>query len=216
MRAIILTWEFPPRIVGSLAHYVNRLAVELVKNKVDVYVVTYHDTWTGYDEGADGVKAYRVSNPVKPQISVITWDLSLNQEFARVAADIYYSTNREVDLIDAHDWHCVPAAVSLKKAFRIPFVFSVDSLEDHRSHGANTPFNLSIKGIEQLGAHEADEIVVRSEWMRQEVSRIHDVPSRKIDVASPQSSSWISEVLESYEKASTAPEELRVAMGGFS
>ena len=213
MRTIILTWEFPPRVVGSLAHYVNRLAVELVKNEVDVYVVTYHDTWTGYDEGADGVKAYRVSNPVKAQISVITWDLSLNQEFARVAADVYYSTNRKVDLIDAHDWHCVPAAVSLKKAFHIPFVFSVDSLEDHRSPGANTPFNLSIKGIERLGAHEADKIIVKSEWMKQEVSRIYDVPSEKVDVVSPQSPNWISEVLESYKKATIAPEDLRVAMG---
>lgn len=213
MRAIILTWEFPPRIIGSLAHYVNRLAVELVKNKVDVYVVTYHDTWTGYDEGADGVKAYRVSNPVKAQVSVITWDLSLNQEFARVAADIYYSTNRKVNIIDAHDWHCVPAAVSLKKAFHIPFIFSVDSLEDHRSPGANTPFNLSIKGIERLGAHEADKIIVKSEWMKQEVSRIYTVPSEKIDVVSPQSSSWISEILGSYKKAKIAPEDLRVAMG---
>lgn len=212
MRAIILTWEFPPRIIGSLAHHVNRLAVELVKNKVDVYVVTYHDTWNGYDEGADGVKAYRVSNPVKAQISVISWDLSLNQEFARVASDIYYSNNRKINLIDAHDWHCVPAAVSLKKAFYIPFIFSVDSLEDHRSPGANTPFNLSIKGIERLGVHEADKIIVKSEWMKQEVSRIYNVPSERIDVVSPQSSSWISEVLKSYKKATLAPEDLRVAM----
>lgn len=213
MRTIILTWEFPPRIIGSLAHHVNRLAVELVKNKVDVYVVTYHDTWNGYDEGADGVKAYRVSNPIKAQISVITWDLSLNQEFARVAADIYYSNNLEINLIDAHEWHCIPAAVSLKKAFHIPFIFSVDSLENHRSPGADTPFNLSIKGIERLGAHEADRIIVKSEWMKQEVSRICDVPSEEIDVVSPQSPNWITEILESYKKATIAPEELRVAVG---
>lgn len=201
MRLIILTWEFPPRVVGKLSRYVNRLAVELVKKKVDVYVVTYNDSWTGLHEGSDGVKAYRVSNPVKAQINVLTWDLTLNQEFERAAADIYYLVKREVDLIDVHDWHCIPAAVSLKNALHLPFVFSVDSLENHRSHGANAPFNLSIKSIEWLGAYEAERIVTKSEWMKQEVSRIYKVPLEKIEVVSPHSSSWIKEIVETYKKA---------------
>ena len=204
MRVIILTWEFPPRVVGQLSRYVNRLAVELVKKKVDVYVVTYHDSWTGLHEGSDGVKAYRVSNPVKAQISVLTWDLTLNQEFERAAADIYYLVKREVDLIDAHDWHCVPAAVSLKKALHLPFIFSVDSLENHRSHDANAPFNLSIKSIEWLGAYEAERIVTKSEWMKQEVSQIYKVPFEKIDAVSPHSSRWINEIVETYKKVLSA------------
>ena len=39
MRVIMLTWEFPPRVVGQLAYYVNALAAELVKKNVDVFVV---------------------------------------------------------------------------------------------------------------------------------------------------------------------------------
>jgi hypothetical protein len=196
-----LTWEFPPRIVGELSGYVNQLAVELVGKKIDAYVVTYHDSWTGYHEGADGVKAYRISNPIKAQVNIITWALTLNVEIERTAASIYYQNKREVDLIDAHDWHFIPAAVNLKKAFHLPFVYHMDSLEDHRSHGSSTPFNLSIKSIEWLGASEAERLVVKSEWMKQEVSRIYRVPDEKISVISPYSSSWIDEILESYGKA---------------
>lgn len=198
---IIFTWEFPPRIVGQLSLYVNRLAVELVRRKVDVRVVTYHDSWKGYDEGADGVKAYRISDPFRPQINVLTWVLSLNQEVERVAADIYYSVNREVNLIDVHDWHFVPAAVSLKRALRLPFVFSIDSLENHRSHDSNAPLSLSIKSMESLGVNEAERIVVKSDWMKQEVERNFKSPLEKVDVVSPNSADWIEGILGVYEKS---------------
>ena len=201
MRVIIFTWEFPPRVVGQLSHYVNKLAIDLVEKNIDTYVVTYHDSWVGYHQGADGVKAYRVSNPVKPQINVLTWALNLNQEVERVAADIYYLVKREVDLIDVHDWHFTPAAVSLKRALGIPFVFSIDSLEDHRSHGSNAPLSLSIKGLESLGADEAERVVAKSDWMKQEVKRIHKTPLEKIDIVSPHSPAWIDEILIAYRKA---------------
>ena len=200
MCIIFLTWEFPPRIVGQLSYYVNSLAIELVKRGVDTYVVTYDDYLSGYHEGIDGVKAFRLSNPVKAQLNVLTWSLTLNQEFERTIADIYYSVKRKVDAVDVHDWHCIPAAASLKKGLNIPFIFSVDSLEDHRSHGAKAPFNLSIKSIEWLGANESERIIVKSDWMKQEVSHIYKVPLEKIDVVSPYASNWINETLKSYEK----------------
>ena len=187
--------------MGQLSHYVNRLAVELVKRKVDVPVVTYHDSWKGYHEGADGIKAYRISDPFRPHINLLTWVLSLDQEVERVAADIYYSVNREVDLIDVHDWHFVPAAVSLKRALRLPFVFSIDSLEDHRSHGSNAPLSLSIKSMESLGINEAEKIVVKSEWMKQEVGGKYKSLPEKVKVVSPDSPSWVESVLEVYEKS---------------
>ena len=210
MRIIIFTWEFPPRIVGQLSHYVNQLAVELVKNNVDAYVVTYHNSWIGHHEGANGVKAYRISNPVKAQINVLTWDLTLNQEVERAATDIYYSVKRKVDLIDVHDWHFTPAAVSLKRALGIPFVFSIDSLENHRSHGSSVPLSLSIKSLESLGANEAERVVVKSDWMKQEVHQIYKTPLEKIDVVSLHSPAWIDEILKAYRKAMSASSNPRI------
>jgi hypothetical protein len=197
---IIFTWEFPPRIVGQLSIYVNTLAVELVRRKIDVRVITYHDSWNGYHEGADGIKAYRITDPFRPQINILTWALSLDQEVERVAADIYYSVNREIDLIDVYDWHFVPAAVSLKRALGVPFVFSIDSLEDHRSHGSSAPLSLSIKSMESLGINEAERIVVKSEWMKQEVIRNLSSGLEKVEVVSPDSPNWVEGVLNAYEK----------------
>ena len=207
MRVIILSWEYPPRMVGQLAGYVKKLAVQLVKNKVEVYVVTYHDFLTGGHDNSDGVKTILVTNPVHTHIGVLTWVLTLNQEVERVAANVYYDVGKQVELIDIYDWHFIPAAVTLKKAMNMPFIYSVESLEEHRSHGANSPFNMAIKSIEWLGMQETKRLIVKSEWMKDEVIRLYKVPAQKITVIKPDSASWIDDILETYKN---------VAQGGIS
>lgn len=199
MQVIIFSWEFPPRVVGELANYVKSLAVHLVKSVVETHVVTYHDYLTGPYEEPEGTKTHRVTNPVRTHIGVLTWVLTLNQEVERTAANIYYSAKRQTDLVDAHDWHFIPAAVTLKKALNIPFIYSVESLEEHRSHGANSPFNMAIKSIEWLGLYETKKAIVKSEWMRNEIIRIYKVPEAKIKVIPPQSTAWMKTVLETYK-----------------
>ncbi|MGA2767832.1 MAG: glycosyltransferase [Candidatus Bathyarchaeia archaeon] len=201
MHVIIFSWEYPPRIVGELADYVRELATQLVKNNEKAWVVTYHDFLTGEYEEPEGVKTFRVTNPVHTHIGVLTWVLTLNQEVERVAANIYYASDKQVDLIDVHDWHFIPAAVTLKNALAIPFVYSVESLEEHRSHGANSPFNMSIKSIEWLGMDEAEKLLVKSEWMRDEIVRIYKVSMDKIKVIQPKSANWIKDILETYRNS---------------
>lgn len=202
MRVIIFSWEYPPRVVGRLAEYTSALTTHLVRNKVETYLVTYHDFLTGLTEEANGAKIFRVSNPVRTHIGVLTWVLTLNQEVERVATNIYFNAKRQIDLIDVYDWHFVPAAVILKTALGIPFVYSVESLEDHRSPAANTPYSMAIRSIEWLGFYEAIKISVKTEWIRDEIVRIYQVPRDKIVVVKPSTNSWVKEILSLYDAAS--------------
>ncbi len=198
MRIIIFSWEYPPRVVGKLSEYVKALSTQLVANNVEVNVVTYDDFFTGSAQEPTGVKTVRVSNPVRTHIGVLTWVLTLNQEVERAAANIYYQAKKQIDLVDVYDWHFIPAAVTLKNGLGIPFVYSVESLEDHRSPNTNTSYNMAIKGVEWLGFYEAEKISVKSEWMRDEVIRIYKVPKEKIVVISTNPTSWITEILTLY------------------
>ncbi len=204
MRAILFSWEYPPRVVGQLSGYVSTLSTQLAYNKVDVNVVTYDDSATGQTQEPSGVKTFRVANPVRNHIGVLTWVLTLNQEVERVAADIYYESNKQVDLIDVHDWHFIPATVTLKNGLGIPFVYSVESLEDHRSPNANASYNMAIKSIEWLGFFEASAVCVKSEWMKEEVMRIYNVPKEKITVISTDPTLFAKEVLELYSSVAEA------------
>jgi glycosyltransferase involved in cell wall biosynthesis len=206
MRAVIFSWEYPPRVVGQLSGYVSALSTQLANSKVDVNVVTYDDSATDQTQEPSGVKTFRVANPVRTHIGVLTWVLTLNQEVERAAANIYYEENKQVDLIDVYDWHFIPAAVTLKSGLGIPFVYSVESLEDHRSPNANSSYSMAIKSIEWLGFFEAARISVKSEWMKDEVIKIYKVPKEKITVISTNPNSWIKEVLKLYNGVAEAKE----------
>jgi hypothetical protein len=200
MRVIIFTWEYPPRIVGKLAEHVSTLGTQLVKNGVEVNIVTYSDSITGVTQEANGAKVTRVANPVHTHVSLLTWVLTLNQEVERAAANVYYQVgvDKHVNAIDVHDWHFIPAAVTLKNALGLQFIYSVDSIEDHRSPGTNSPLNMSIRGIEWLGFYEAAAVIVNSKWMRTEIVRLYKVPEEKINVVPPTTNGWIKDILEIY------------------
>ncbi len=204
MRAIIFSWEYPPRVVGQLSGYVSALSAQLASNKIEVNVVTYDDSATGQVKEPSGVTTVRVSNPVRTHIGVLTWVLTLNQEIARAAANLYYGANKQIDLIDVYDWHFIPAAVTLKNGLGIPFIYSVESLEDQRSPSSNSSYNMAIKSIEWLGFFEAKKVSVKSEWMRDEIVRIYMVPKEKITCISTDPSSWIKEVLKLYSSVTEA------------
>ncbi len=183
MNIIIFSWEYPPRSVGKLSEYVKAVSTRLVAKKVDVNLVTYDDTPSLTDE-VTGVKTYRVSNPVRTHTGVLTWALTLNQEVERAAAKAYYDAAKQIDVIDTYDWHFIPAAVTMKYGLGTPFVYSVDSLEDHRSNFANNPYNMAIKSLEWLGFYEASTVAVKTPWMRDEIVRIYKVPIEKIKIVS--------------------------------
>ncbi len=198
LRTIVFSWEYPPRVVGQLSGYVKDLTTRLAESKVDVHVVTFDDRTASETVEPSGVKTIRVTNPVKTHIGVLTWVLTLNQEVERIAANIYYNADKKIDLIDVFDWHFIPAAVTLKNGLGIPFVFSVESLEDHRSPTANSSYNLAIKSIEWLGFYEAKRANVKSQWMKEEAARIYNVPDEKIAVIPTNTDQWIPEVLKVY------------------
>lgn len=201
MRALIFSWEYPPRIVGKLSDYISTLATNLVKNNVETHIITYHDSLTGTAEEPNGAKITRVANPIHSHVSLLTWVLTLNQEVERAAANVHFKTQKKISVVDVYDWHFIPAAVTLKNALGIPFVFSVDSLEDHRSQGANDPLNMAIRGIEWLGFYEAAAVTAKSDWMKNEISRIYQVPKDKITVVSSNAGRWVNDVMGVYSSA---------------
>ncbi len=204
MRTIAFSWEYPPRVVGTLSGYVKSLTTELAANKVNVSVVTFDDKTTGETVEPSGVKTIRVNNPVTTHIGVLTWVLTLNQEVERAAANLYYDTNKKIDLIDVFDWHFIPAAVTLKNGLGIPFIFSVESLEDHRSPTANSSYNMAIKSVEWLGFNEAAMVNVKSQWMKEEVGRIYQTSPDKITVIPTGTEAQVAEVLKTYSKVAEA------------
>ncbi|MGA1974956.1 MAG: glycosyltransferase [Conexivisphaerales archaeon] len=201
LRTAILAWEYPPRVMGELAYYVERLAHEVSGREGTVHVISFHEARPATEAVSPKIQLHWTHNPVDPHLNVLTWSLSLCSEAQRVAADIFYSPSGGIDVIDVHDWHFVSAAVGLKKALGLPFVFTVHSLEEQRSREPSSPLSSCVRGLEWLGLFESAVAITASATLKSQVEALHNVPPSKVRVVDPSSPSWVDDTLRAYREA---------------
>lgn len=101
-RDSLIIEEYPPRVVGIIASCAKFLAEGLSRKSVDVYVIAFDDWSVGYAR-EDGAGIWRIDNPVRVHVNMITWVMTLTQEFLGKAFDLYHG-GKAIDLVHAHDW----------------------------------------------------------------------------------------------------------------
>lgn len=175
----MLTWEFPPRIVGGIARHCNGLAKALARLGHDVHVFTLDFPGApGYEE-MEGVKVYRTVTELGHP-NFLTWALLFNHFLEKRMADI--SRKVEFDVLHIHDWLTATAGVSFKHHAEKPLVVTVHSTEIGRAQGLHNPNSLAIDGIEWWATYEADKVIVTSGSMKGELSGHFHLPGEKIEI----------------------------------
>lgn len=182
MKILMLTWEYPPRIVGGIARVVHDLSKRLIKDGHEVTVVTYRDSADVPEyENDKGVNVYRVDNYMIHPNNFIDWIMQLNFNMLSKATEII---NKEggFDVIHAHDWLVTYAAKSLKNAYDIPIVVTIHATEAGRNSGIHDETQRYINDTEWLLTYEATEVIVNSNYMKNEIQRLFGLPFDKINV----------------------------------
>jgi 1,4-alpha-glucan branching enzyme len=73
MTVMMLSWEFPPRIIGGISPHVYYLSKSLVKQGVNVHVVTCDFPDTPTYEVVDGIEVHRIDSYRNPSPDFPTW-----------------------------------------------------------------------------------------------------------------------------------------------
>ena len=181
MKILMLTWEYPPRVVGGIARVVHDLSKTLIKDGHEVTVVTYKEGDAPYFEDDKGVKVYRVDNYMINPNNFIDWILQLNFNMVERASQIIAEQGK-FDVIHAHDWLVANAAKTLKHSFDIPIVATIHATEAGRNSGIREPNQKYINDTEWMLTYEANEVIVNSNYMKSEVQRLFGLPFEKINV----------------------------------
>ena len=181
MKILMLTWEYPPRIVGGISRVVHDLSHRLIKDGHDVTVVTYRDGNTPYFEDDKGVKVYRVDNYIIHPNNFIDWIMQLNFNMVSKATEIIAKEGK-FDVIHAHDWLVTYATKTLKHSFDIPVVATIHATENGRNSGIHDDTQRYINDSEWLLTYEATEVIVNSNFMKNDLQRIFGLPFEKINV----------------------------------
>lgn len=181
MKILMLTWEYPPRIVGGIARVVHDLSKRLIKDGHDVTVVTYRDGDTPYFENDKGVKVYRVDNYMIRPNNFIDWIMQLNFNMVAKASEIIAKEGK-FDVIHAHDWLVASSAKTLKHAYDIPIVATIHATEAGRNSGIHDETQRYINDTEWMLTYEATEVIVNSNFMKGHIQGLFGLPFDKINV----------------------------------
>jgi glycosyltransferase involved in cell wall biosynthesis len=199
----MLSWEYPPKIVGGIARHVEELSWALARKPgIEVHVVTCDFPGAPAEEVYKGVHIHRVS-PYPADggyrdfiqwvhhLNSAMWDRShaLIREWLASDSKVKAGTsdpkklpNENGILLHAHDWLAYFAAVGLKRYFKLPLVATVHATEFGRNHGLHTDVNRYINEIEVQLATEAWRVIVCSYYMKGEIEFALGAPWDKIDV----------------------------------
>lgn len=181
MKILMLTWEYPPRVVGGIARVVYDLSRTLLKDGHEVTVVTYREGDAPYFEDDKGVKVYRVDNYMINPNNFIDWILQMN--FSMVAkANELIAEQGKFDVIHAHDWLVANAARTIKNSYHIPIVSTIHATEAGRNSGIHDETQRYINDTEWMLTYESSEVVVNSNYMKNELQRLFGLPYEKINV----------------------------------
>ena len=192
MRSIMLSWEYPPKIVGGIARHVEELSWALAERGDEVHVITCDHPAAPAEEVIRDVHVHRVAAVSHAQ-DFIHWIHLLNgamharadqliQEWIRPEEDLRKRKTEDGILLHAHDWLACFCGRELKHEFKLPLIATIHATEHGRNSGIYTEMQRQIASTEWQLTYEAWRVIVCSRFTEREVIEQFQLPPDKIDV----------------------------------
>ena len=181
MKILMLSWEYPPRIVGGISRVVYDLSHRLIKDGHEVTVITYRDGDVPYFEDDNGVKVHRIDNFMISPNNFIDWVMQLNFNMVAKAGEVI-AKEGNFDTVHAHDWLTAYAGKTIKHAYNIPLVSTIHATEAGRNNGISGETQKYINDTEWMLTYESSEVIVNSNYIKNELQRLFGLPYEKINV----------------------------------
>ena len=178
----MLSWEYPPFVVGGLGRHVEALARELAQQGHEVRVVTRGSDPEMRTELRDGVRILRAAaDPIAIDFtteSLLAWSQAAEHSVLRAALPMF--RRWRPDVVHAHDWLVAQSAVTLARSTGAALVATLHATEAGRHLGwLPKPLNLAIHSVERWLGHQAAAVITCSSTMHDEVTKVLEVdPSR--------------------------------------
>ena len=192
----MISWEYPPVVVGGLGRHVHALATELASAGHDVLVLSRQATGTDaathptVDEVVDGVRVLRVAEDpphLEFERDLVAWTLAMGHAMLRAAlarlGPTDGATSWRPDVVHAHDWLVAHPAIALADILGVPLVATVHATEAGRHAGwLSSPLSRQVHSTEWWLTNRADQLITCSSAMRDEVAGLFELDPARIAV----------------------------------
>ncbi|RFU64286.1 glycosyltransferase [Peribacillus saganii] len=181
LKIFMLSWEFPPNVVGGLARHVHGLARAMAEDGHEIYVITTRAEGLSEYELVEGIHVHTVTPNAGQDHEFLAWIGSLNIAIMTKIRSLCEKGSLP-DIIHAHDWLVAAAAITARELYDIPLISTIHATEHGRNNGIHTKLQQSIHLLEEELISNSDKIIVCSEFMKQELQDIFSVLSEKVSI----------------------------------
>jgi glycogen(starch) synthase len=185
MKILMVSWEYPPVVIGGLGRHVHHLATALAKAGHDVVVLcrrpagTDPSTHPSSDEVSEGVRVIAAAqDPHEFTFSddMMAWTLAMGHAMIRAGLSLKrHGTDRSwrPDVVHAHDWLVAHPAIALAQFYDVPIISTIHATEAGRHSGwVAGALSRQVHAVESWLVRESDSLITCSASMRDEITEL--------------------------------------------
>jgi glycogen synthase len=182
-RVLMLSWEFPPRIVGGIARVVDELSRALARTGVEVDVLTaYHPGAPSTEVIPVGESRIRVLRAGAQPLHPLDFASEIHQLDFELLTRLLAEDDLRYDVVHAHDWLVAFAARTLRHGRGLPLVATIHATEAGRNRGLHTPLQHYIHSVEWMLTYDAWQVICCTESMATEIQTSLHTPGDKVHI----------------------------------
>jgi glycogen synthase len=185
MKILMVSWEYPPVVIGGLGRHVHHLATALAAAGHDVVVLSRrptgtdpgtHPTSDSLSEGVRVIAAAQDPHEFTFTDDMMSWTLAMGHAMIRAALPLKkYGTDRpwRPDVVHAHDWLVAHPALALAQFYDVPLVSTIHATEAGRHSGwVSGAISRQVHAVESWLVRESDSLITCSASMRDEITAL--------------------------------------------
>ena len=181
MRILMVSWEYPPVVVGGLGRHVHHLATALAADGHDVVVLSRqpfgtdpasHPTADEVREGVRVIAAAQDPHEFDFGTDMMAWTLAMGHAMIRAGLRLH-AEGWLPDVVHAHDWLVAHPAIALAEFFDVPMVSTIHATEAGRHSGwVSGAISRQVHASESWLALESDSLIACSASMADEITEL--------------------------------------------
>ena len=137
MKVLMVSWEYPPVVIGGLGRHVHHLATALAGAGHEVVVLSRRPSGTdpsthpSTDEIAEGVRVVAAAQDPHEFAfgsDMMAWTLAMGHSMIRAGLALKTRGSHRAwrpDVVHAHDWLVAHPAIALAEYFDVPLVSTI-------------------------------------------------------------------------------------------
>ena len=185
MKVLMVSWEYPPVVIGGLGRHVHHLSTALAAAGHEVVVLSRRPSGTDpsthpssdeIDEDVRVVAAAQDPHEFTFAKDMMAWTLAMGHAMVRTGLSLKGTSSDHPwrpDVVHAHDWLVAHPAVALSEFYDVPMVSTVHATEAGRHSGwVSGSLSRQVHAVESWLVRESDSLITCSASMRDEITEL--------------------------------------------